>query len=137
MLTLKLEQLFGTITQQTAPFDLSIDRLGAFPSPQRARVLWAGGEAPFEFATLVSGINEGLVQLGFPEERKKPVAHVTLARIKGRADPSIERAIRSLVGQLGWSLRVNTLVLMESRLTSHGALYNPLFTLPLGDGDAV
>lgn len=137
MLTLKLEQLCGTITKQTAPFDLSIDRLGAFPSPQRARVLWTGGEAPFEFATLVSAINEGLIQLGFPEERKKPVAHVTLARIKGRADQSIERAIRSLVDQLGWTLRVNTLVLMESRLTSHGAVYNPLFTLPLGDGDAV
>jgi len=137
MLTLKLEQLCRTITKQTASFDLSIDRLGAFPSPQRARVLWAGGEAPYEFATFVSAINKGLMQLGFPEERKKPVAHVTLARIKGRADQSIERAIRSLNDQLGWSLRVNRLVLMESRLTSHGAVYNPLFTLPLGDGDAV
>ena len=137
MLTLKLEQLCRTITKQTAPFDLSIDRLGAFPSPQRARVLWAGGEAPSAFATFVSAINKGLMQLGFPEEHKKPVAHVTLARIKGRADQSIERAIRSLDDRLGWSLRVNRLVLMESRLTSHGAVYNPLFTLPLGDGDAV
>jgi len=136
MLTLKLEQFCRTITKQTASFDLSIDRLGAFPSPQRARVLWAGGEAPSEFATLVSAINEGLMQLGFPKERKKPVAHVTLARIKGRADQSIERAIRSLVDQLGWTLRVNQLVLMESHLTSHGALYNPLFTLPLGDSNA-
>ena len=65
MLTLKLEQLCRMITKQTAPFDLSIDRLGAFPSPQRARVLGAGGEAPSDIATLESAINKGLKQLGF------------------------------------------------------------------------
>jgi len=137
MLTVRLEQLCRPIARQTATFDLAIDRLGAFPSPQRARVLWAGGEAPSEFAALVSSINKGLAQLGFPEERRKPVAHVTLARVKGRADPSIERAIRTLNNRPEWTLRVNRLVLMESHLSSHGAFYNPLFTVALGDGDAV
>jgi 2'-5' RNA ligase len=137
MLTVELEQICRPVAGQIAPFDLSIDRLGVFPAPERPRVLWAGGEAPSVFHHLVSSINEGLSQLGFPEERKKPVAHVTLARIKGRADRSIMQAINSLVDQLGWTLRVNKLVLMESRLTSHGAVYNPLFTLTLGGGDAV
>jgi len=134
MLTLKLEQLCRPITRQTTPFELSLDRLGAFPSPQRARVLWAGGEACSEFATLVAAVNKGLLRLGFPKECARPIAHVTLARIKGRADESIEQTIRSFDGQLGWTLRVNELVLMESHLTSRGATYNPLFIQPLGGG---
>jgi len=137
MLTVELEQICRPVAERSTPFDLSIDRLGVFPSPARPRVLWAGGEAPSDFLHFVSSINEGLTQLDFPEERKRPVAHITLARIKGRADRSIEQAIRSLDDQLGWTLRADRLILMESRLTSRGAVYSPLFTIPFGGSNAV
>lgn len=136
MLTVELDRLFRPITERIAPFDLAIDQLGAFPSPQRARVLWAGGEAPSPFLELVTSLNRALARIGFPEERKATVSHITLARIKGRADQSIEEAIRALDGWRGGRLRADQLILMESRLTPSGAVYTSLFTLPLGSSTA-
>ncbi len=139
MLTIDLEQSCRVATRDMTPFDLSIDRVGAFPSPSRPRVLWAGGKAPSSFCDLLSSLDHKLTTLGFPSGRPETVAHITLARIKGRTDPEIAQTIRSLADLPEWMLRADRLVLMESRLTAQGAIYTPLFTLPLGGGrdDAV
>ena len=132
MLTLELEKGCRTVTAETSPFDLSFDRVGAFPSPSRARVLWVGGERSANFEGLVSSLDAVLQEIGFGKERKPAVAHITLARIRGGANPSIETAIRSLGDWPGFTLRVDRLILMESRLSPGGAMYTPLFTLPFG-----
>jgi 2'-5' RNA ligase len=132
MLTLELEQRCREITKRTTPFDLSIDHFGAFPSLVRARVLWAGGEAPQGFVDFVFSLNKELEKIGFEQDRKATVAHITLARITGGGDPSMERVIRSLDGWRGYTLRADRLILMESQLSPQGAVYYPLFTLPFG-----
>ena len=139
MLTTDLERSCRVVTRDMTPFDLSIDRVGAFPTPSRPRVLWAGGEAPSSFRDLLSSLDRELTALGFPSGRPETIAHITLARIKGRTEPDIAQTIRSLAGLSNWTLRADRLVLMESRLTAQGAIYTPLFTLPLGErrADAV
>jgi 2'-5' RNA ligase len=136
MLTIELQQLCRVVTKRIRPFNLSIDRLGMFPSPERPRVLWAGGEAPSTFLDLASFLNHELVKIGFSKERKPAISHITLARIKGRADQSIGEAISSLGRLPGWTLHADRLMLMESRLSSHGAAYTPLFTQRFGDAAA-
>jgi len=136
MLTVELKQLCRVITRRIQPFNLSIDLLGIFPSPERPRVLWAGGEAPSTFRDLASSLNHELAKIGFPKERKTAISHITLARIKGKADRSIGEAIRSLGKLAGWTLHADRLILMESRLTAHGAAYTPLFTQRFGDAAA-
>lgn len=131
MLTIDLERSCTAVTQDTMPFELSIDRVSAFPNEARPRVLWAGGEAPPPFCSFVSSLDRRLAELGFPRGRPETVAHITLARIKERTDPTIAKTIRSLADTPTWTLRAEQLVLMESRLTSQGAVYAPLFTLPL------
>ncbi len=139
MLTIDLEQSCRVVTRDMTPFDLAIDRVGAFPTPSRPRVLWAGGEAPSSFRDLLSSLDRELTALGLPSGRPETIAHITLARIKGRTDPEIAQTIRSLADFPDWMLRSDRLVLMESRLTAQGAIYTPLFTLPLGErrADAV
>lgn len=132
MLTLELEEGCREVAAETSPFDLSFDRLGAFPSPSRARVLWVGGEGSPNFERLVSSLDAVLQRIGFEKERKPAVAHITLARIRGGANPSLGTAIRSVEDWPGFTLRVDRLVLMESRLSPGGAMYTPLFTLPFG-----
>ena len=132
MLTIDLEQSCGVVTRDMTPFDLPIDRVGAFPTPFRPRVLWAGGEAPSSFRDLLSPLDRELTALGFPGGRPETIAHITLARIKGRTEPEIAQTIRFLADLPDWMLRADRLVLMESRLTAQGAIYTPLFTLPLG-----
>ncbi len=132
MLTIDLEQSCNAVTRDITPFNLPIDRVGAFPAPSRPRVLWVGGEAPSSFRDLLSSLDRELTALGFPSGRPETIAHITLARIKGRTDPEIAQTIRSLADLPDWILRADRLVLMESRLTAQGAIYSPLFTLPLG-----
>jgi len=132
MLTVDLERRCRAITDKIAPFDLLLDRLGAFPTMSRARVLWAGGEAAPEFKELIASVNVALQEMGFKKDRKPSGSHITLARIKGRVDPSVEATIHAQEGWPGHTLRVDRLILMESRLSPQGATYTPLFTLPFG-----
>ena len=137
MLTIDLERMARRVVADIPPFELAIDRLGAFPHPARARVIWAGGEAPAALTELVSKVNEGLAGLGFPKDRTDSIAHITLGRVKGRPDPDLPRILTELDNAVNYPLYVDRLVLMESTLTPRGAVYNPLFTLRLKGGKDV
>jgi 2'-5' RNA ligase len=131
MLTVDLERRCRRVTDSIAPFELSLDRLGAFPTVSRPRVLWVGGDAVPEFARLVASVNVELQEMGFAEDRELSGSHITLTRIKGRVDPSVEAAICA-EDWPAYLLRVDRLILMESRLSPQGPTYTPLFTLPFG-----
>ncbi len=128
LLTVELERISRRVARSLGPFALTLDRLGGFPSADRARVLWIGGEAPPVFHGLASSLHHELQKLGFPPERKPTVAHVTLARIKGRPDAELPRALRESDPAPGLEVLVDRIALMESVLTPAGAIYSPLFT---------
>jgi 2'-5' RNA ligase len=69
-------------SQACRPFRLEFDRLGAFPSERRARVLWVGSKQPSaEFASCASGVRDAYVKLGFAfDSDAQP--HVTVCRLK-------------------------------------------------------
>jgi 2'-5' RNA ligase len=131
-LTVEMDELCRDVVRTLDPFGITFDRVGAFPSVEGARVLWIGGETPAEYVDLVDRLNEALRSLGFDRERKRAVAHVTVARIKGRPDPELGRLLEEAGSFPRESTRVEHVTLMESRLTPDGAVYTPLFEAPLG-----
>lgn len=134
-LTVDLERLASQVASSAPAFSLQVDSLGAFPSLERARVLWAGGETPDAFSRLVEALERGLADLGFPREPKPPLAHVTIARLKGAADPRLARVVAA-IGRLEVEpCDPRSIVLMQSDLGPRGAQYTPLFTVPLGRRD--
>lgn len=106
-------------------FELSTAGLGAFPSPERARVVWvaisAGERALTELATRVRRATDAL---GFPREERPFHPHVTLARVKQASD------CRALLATPSERLRstswCDSVVLFESRTKSSGSEYTPL-----------
>src|SRR5207248_11438372 len=65
----------------TAPFDSAITDLGVFPTPSRARVVWAGVHDPEDrLAALAARLDELLEEDFAPESRPFP-AHLPLARL--------------------------------------------------------
>ena len=138
-LTVELERIAQRVAERLEPFNLTLDRLGCFPSVERARVLWLGGEAAPAFRGLVSSLHHELRSLGFPQERKPTVAHVTLARVKGKPDPGLARVLDASRPGSGLEVCADRIVLMESVLTPGGARYTPLTTTRLAreesDGD--
>lgn len=108
------------------------DRIGAFPKLENARVLWIGGQAPDGLRSLSMSLNQELEAMGFPRDRVDRGFHVTMARIKGRPDPLLSNAVEALGAFAPFWFPVEQLTLMESTLTSQGAEYASLFTVPIG-----
>lgn len=114
-------------------FDLEILALGAFPSPIRPRVLWAGvteGRAPL--GALAAAVDDALVPLGFARESRPFAAHVTLARIREpRRTPALAEALGAAASQRFGRVTIEHLALMRSDLSPRGARYFVLSNVPL------
>ena len=68
-----------------APFDARLRGLGAFPTPRRARVVWAGvDEGAEEMTALAASVESALEPLGFRTEGRPYVPHATLGRARKR-----------------------------------------------------
>ena len=114
------------------PFDTALTVMGVFPSPARARVVWAGLADPKErFAGIARALDESLQDYFVPEDRDL-TPHLTLARL------SPARAIGEFAPDLvGFPVKskpftVDHLTLYRSHLSPHGARYEPLLQAPLG-----
>jgi 2'-5' RNA ligase len=122
----------GAAAAGIEPFDLVVRGLGAFPSPTRPRVLWAGiGEGETEAARLAGRVDEALAGLGFPRDDRPFAGHVTLGRVREpKSNPGLAEGLRG--GIVYGSVRVDHVCLMRSELSPRGARYSELAAIPLG-----
>lgn len=130
----KLSELDATITALCnghRAFDLSLDGAGAFPSVQRARVLWVGtceGSEPLK--ALAGELEDRLEILGFERETRPFRPHATVARTKGGGARLGEPGTVDTVGPV--SFRVDSVELVRSKLSREGAVYSTVSSYPLG-----
>jgi 2'-5' RNA ligase len=70
-----------------APFDLTLDTIGAFPSTARPRVVWTGASTPQPaYVNCAREVRRSLATLGFTF-KDDAVPHVTICRVKNAAGP--------------------------------------------------
>jgi len=125
----------------SSPFDVTLEGVGAFPSPERPRVVWTGAtEGSEELVRLANDVRAALANEGDPTRREATfVPHLTLFRVRS---PNDNRRARELLGggvppPSPRRFRVAEFVLKESELSSHGATHRTLRTFPLtGQGTA-
>ncbi len=86
----RVQEIAATLAscgERLTPFDVTLDKLGAFPHARRARVVYIGArEQGADFRTLAERVRDSYVALGF-EFHDDAVAHVTIARIKESKRP--------------------------------------------------
>jgi RNA 2',3'-cyclic 3'-phosphodiesterase len=113
------------------PFRLGLEGLGVFPSPGRARVLWAGlGDLDGGLRALAAAAEAELAK-EFPTEKRPFSAHLTVARFNPPV-PLREHAEELSRATIDTQLfRVGELVLYRSHLSPRGARYEPLERFPL------
>lgn len=115
----------GAAVQGAKRFTLPVGGFGAFPSPSRPRVIWAGCEPVPALELLQHRVEQELERLGFPLEGRAFHPHLTLGRAQRDARAG---AFRDLEGRLhalafdGEAL-VESVDLMESQLSRDGARY--------------
>lgn len=84
-----LDALAVSAADLKGPIETAVRGSGAFPSPRRARVLWAGLDDPEQrLAGLADAVSTTLEPLGFPKETRAWSAHVTVARFRAPRDAS-------------------------------------------------
>jgi 2'-5' RNA ligase len=115
-------------------FAITMGGVGAFPSLNHPRVVWAGltsGDEPFK--TLMERVDAAMENLDFPREERAPHPHVTLGRVreKGRLRRLPELLQAEPVQNLG-TMTIEKLTVMASRLTPKGAQYTPLEHVKIG-----
>jgi 2'-5' RNA ligase len=120
----------GAVAARHRPFETRVAGLGAFPSPRRARVLWAGLEDPAgRLAAIATGLDAELAA-EFPPERRPFAAHLTVARF----DPPVR--LEDDLPEIGLESRpfeVAWLVVYRSHLQRPAPVYEAIATFPLGD----
>lgn len=129
----ELLTLAKSSAEKFSSFDLTIDCLGAFPSVDRARVIWAGcSQPPPLLMNLYADLDRRLADYEFkPEKHFTP--HITLGRVRD----SNPNALKTLAEQIQstrirpMKVRIEAITLMESVLGRGGPDYAPLFKVKL------
>lgn len=120
----------GEAASDHAPFAAALGAFGAFPNARRARVLWIGlreGEAPMR--ALAASLEAALQRRGFGRADKPFAAHLTVGRVRVPADWSTKLAAAA-APEAG--IAVDRLLLMKSRLSPHGSVYEVASEAKLG-----
>ncbi len=104
-----------------APFELAFEGLGAFPKPERARVLWIGaGKGAAELGRLAAVAESAAREAEYEPERRRFSAHLTLSRLRPEEDV---RALIERVPPFKGVLTIDEVVLYRSHLGPSGARY--------------
>jgi 2'-5' RNA ligase len=104
-------------------FKFRTARLGAFPSVDKASVLWAGVESR-ELDELAKRVETALVGIGYAAETRAFHAHVTLGRL--RETRPVKDVVLPLSEQMFSDSRVDGVSLFESEAKSSGSVYKEI-----------
>lgn len=120
-----IAEILGRVAASTKAFTAALGGFGAFPTIRRPRVLWLGVEATAELRCLKQDLEWGLGDVGFEVATRAFHPHVTLGRaLKGYGAGDF-RGLDARFAEMDFAdeLRVHTVDLMESRISSSGARY--------------
>ncbi len=135
------EDLDAALARIRAPaFALTFDRIDAFGSRRRPRMLWAGVERNPALERLHGGVEAAVTRQGLDPESRKFMPHATLARLKGTAPARLGAYLSAHGGFRHGPVPVDRFTLYSSRLGKAGAVYREEATYALqpapaaGDG---
>jgi 2'-5' RNA ligase len=126
----RLESSLARWAETIEPFDLAIHTLGAFPTAEHPRVIWAGAFSTDSVDLVGSGVEKLCRESGWPAERHAFHPHITLARVRVHDDVQFLTKAVSSVTFDPILVRASELVLMRSDLLPGGSRYRPLTTFP-------
>jgi RNA 2',3'-cyclic 3'-phosphodiesterase len=109
-----------------APLKFRTARLGAFPSLDKASVLWAGIDGNV-LDDVAARVERAMVGIGFAAETRPFHAHVTLGRV--RETRPIRELVLPLSEQMFSDTRIDGVALIESETKSSGSVYRDVFRI--------
>ena len=109
------------------PFSLQVRGAGCFPNERAPRVIWLGLESGPELSALASQVEEALLPLGIPKEKRPFAPHLTVGRLKVPARiPAVQEILRRQEPLDCGSFVAKEFCLYESQLASGGSVYRKI-----------
>ena len=126
------------VARKHEPFRLALAGAGAFPSVERAKVLWAGVEQPEEqpLHSLAAGARSAANASGCCPDGARFRPHLTLARLRGSGDATHWLHVLDTFTSSDWQVR--EIAIVESFLGQGRrgrARHEVMARIPLGSGD--
>jgi len=130
----KVCQVVKQACEKHQGFSLRVEKLGAFPTPRRPRILWAGiGEGAGELIAVHDALETALMELGaYRREARAYTPHITIGRTRGETEEeSLAPLLTSKADWIAGECEVRDIRVMSSELMSSGPIYTVLSTAPL------
>jgi len=124
----------GKVAKVEPPFSMTVTGLGAFPTPRRPKVLWAGVSAGADnLARLHAALEDPLIDLGlYRREDRGYTPHLTLGRANGEESGGIlSPFLPKYAGWTGGTTAVADLIVFGSEHGRDGPVYTVLGRSPL------
>ncbi len=116
-----LQDQLGQLADQHPAFRLRLNGVGAFPTRQKPRVVWAGLAGDLAVLQGVQAdLEDRVVGLGWPREQRPFSPHITLGRVK---DAGQVREMAWAVDLAVLEFRVTAFQLVQSELRPSGPVY--------------
>jgi 2'-5' RNA ligase len=114
------------IAEREAPFALRVAGVGAFPTPRRPKIVWAGitdGAEPLQ--RLNAALEVQMLERGcYRKEERGYTPHLTLGRVKGDADSfTLASEIPKRLAWDGGTAAVDEVLVYSSELNRDGPVY--------------
>ncbi|MCW0235810.1 MAG: RNA 2',3'-cyclic phosphodiesterase [Ferrovibrio sp.] len=117
-------------------FDLELFGTGTFGDKRRANTLWAGVRPNPALNRLQEKVDNAMLRVGLPPDRRKFTPHVTLARLNNAPFDRIGAFLSHHALYAGPVYHCDRFVLCSSFLSSSGAIYTPEHVYRLDGGMA-
>ncbi len=111
----------------TPRFSVRTARIGAFPSLERASIVWAGAEETGgggALAELANKIDAAMAGLGYRPEARAFHPHVTIGRL--RENRPLKDVVLPLTEQMFGDTRIDAVTLFESEMKPAGSIYKEI-----------
>jgi len=119
------------IVQDKAQFTASITSIGAFPSINSPRVIWAGiNKGDAQIKEIAAELEEKIAKAGIPKEDRPFSSHITIGRMRSvkNLDKLIQEINKIAAGfdKQNLEFSVKSITLFKSTLSSKGPTYEVL-----------
>jgi len=124
-LTDQIETIIRTAVQGQQPFRIQLKHTGVFPNTNYIKVVWIGIEDNGILASIATKLEDHLVQLGFPTEKRSFSPHLTIGRVKtAEHKDQLLHIIEKYAAEDFGEFMVHSIYLKKSELTPQGPIYS-------------
>ncbi len=118
--------------EESGPFLFDVQGCGSFGPPKSPRVIWLGINRSEGFKELNSMVNKNMQILGYEQDKKEFVPHLTLGRIKNISQHDLlKQMLKSYKDTYFGQFRAGAVYLFQSILRPEGPEYNVVEQFPL------